>query len=155
MTENSFTSSSIRAAFIKGKGDETATAVFELTLATLAGTELFERYNALRVDRIFDSPQPGGVRTTLYVYPLLYVGRSVQLIAYRDEHSGLSEPANLALYNDTTGRYQPVSVEEAISFLSTNANPMSMSLVDSIIRVNEVFVRVQTSPPSQPAPDIE
>lgn len=155
MMKKSFTSSSIHAAFNEGRGMEAATAVFELTLATLAGTELFERYDAVKVERIFDSPQPNGERATLFVYPLLYLGRSVQLVAFRDEYTDLYDRANLAYYNDTTGRYQPVNVEDAIKFLSTNSNPMSMRLVDSIIRVNEVNIRVQTSPPTQPAPIVK
>lgn len=155
MTEHSFTSASIRAAFVGGKGSETAAAVFELTLATLAGTELFERYDAVKVERIFDSPQPSGERATLFVYPLLYLGRSVQLIACRDEYADLFDRASLAYYNDTTGRYQPVSIEHVINYLSTNSNPMSLSFVDSIIRVNEVYNRIQTSPPTQPAPIVK
>ena len=132
-----------------------ARTVFELTLETLAGTELFERYDAVLVERIFDTPKQEKARTTLYLYPLLYLGRSVQLVAYRDEHTRLHDPAGLAYYNDTTGRYQPVSIDDAIAFLSQNTSRMTTNLDNTLVLIKEVHERVQTSPPSHPAPEIE
>lgn len=144
MASSRFTNADIHAAFEAGKGKVIAKQVFEEVLKGFADKGLLLRQKVSQTANVFDSRNSQRHSEdihSIFQYRLDYIGSSTAVVLYRvDGTKDLSQVA-FALFNDTVGFYQPITIAKLIAFLEKTKH-LETSLEDVVIHSNEALNRV-------------